>query len=574
MKTTLAYFLTSGNKLITHAIQVRRISQEERQHAKSWHKIDWRKAEKELKDLQEKIVIATNNGKYKEMYKLQRELINSFSCRALAVRKVVTNTGVRAAGVDKIVWKGPKDYWQAINRLKEIVGKPNEYKCQPFRRVYVPKVNSKEMRPLGIPTLIDRTVQAIYYFAIDPVVETKSDLNSYGFRKGRSTHDAITALRNHLDKKNHPHWILEADISKCFDKISHNFLLEHTPICHKNVLKEWLKCGVMEELKYMDTDTGTPQGGVISPLLGNIALNGIENLIKDNNPLKEGISSGVHIIRYADDMVITGKNKEIILKNKQILANFLKERGLELNEKKTLITHIKNGFDLLGFNIRRYKYNPRLNKVTDQETVLVIKPSRKGINKLKMNICNVISKDKPIERIISDINPILRGWGEHKRISYHSQEVFITLDHYIFNKMIHWLKRHKGSKRRKISNYLIRTETRKWNWGKSAKLKILNLGEIPIISVKPLKLDINPYLTENIEYFNKRRERLINAKFRKAIYKKFNHLCPECGESLYNGELIELHHVIPQKIGGKYSIKNIQPLHQICHQKVSHNKLK
>jgi RNA-directed DNA polymerase len=574
MKTTLAYFLTSGNKLITHAIQVRRISQEERQHAKSWHKIDWRKAEKELKDLQEKIVIATNNGKYKEMYKLQRELINSFSCRALAVRKVVTNTGVRAAGVDKIVWKGPKDYWQAINRLKEIVGKPNEYKCQPFRRVYVPKVNSKEMRPLGIPTLIDRTVQAIYYFAIDPVVETKSDLNSYGFRKGRSTHDAITALRNHLDKKNHPHWILEADISKCFDKISHNFLLEHTPICHKNVLKEWLKCGVMEELKYMDTYTGTPQGGVISPLLGNIALNGIENLIKDNNPLKGGISSGVHIIRYADDMVITGKNKEIIWKNKQILANFLKERGLELNEKKTLITHIKNGFDFLGFNIRRYKYNPRLNKVTDQDTVLVIKPSRKGINKLKINICNVISKDKPIERIISDINPILRGWGEHKRISYHSQEVFITLDHYIYYKMIQWLKRHKGSKRRKISNYLIRTDTRKWNWGKSSKLKTLNLGEIPIISVKPLKLDINPYLTKNIEYFNKRRERLINAKFRKAIYKKFNHLCPECGESLYNGELIELHHVIPQKIGGKYSIKNIQPLHQICHQKVTHSKLK
>lgn len=566
-------FLTLGNRLLTDAIQVRRISQDVKQNAESWHNIDWRKAEKDLKDLQEKIVIATNNDNNKEMYKLQWKLITNFSCRALAIRKVVTNTGGKTPGTDGKVWKGPKDYWQAINRLKEIVESSNEYKAQPVRRVYVPKGNTKEMRPLGIPTILDRAVQAIYCFALDPVVETKSDPNSFGFRKGRSTHDAITAIRSLLDKKTHPHWILEADISKCFDRINHNFLLKHTPICHKNILKEWLKSGVMEELNFIETEEGTPQGSIVSPILCNIALNGIESLIKDKNPIRKGISSGVHIIRYADDMIITGKNQEIILKNKQILANFLKDRGLELNEKKTLITHIKDGFDFLGFNIKRCKFNPRLNKTTDQETVLIIKPSKKGINKLKINICSVISKDKPIERIISDINPILRGWGEHKRISYHSQETFITLDHYIYIKMMQWLKRYKGSKLRKISRYRISTNTRKWNWGLSTKLKILNLAEIPIISIKPLKLDKNPYLTEHIEYFNKRREKLIHAKFRKAIYKKFNHLCPGCGESLYNGELVELHHVIPQKIGGKYNMENIQPLHQICHQKVTYGKL-
>jgi RNA-directed DNA polymerase len=203
--------------------------------------------------------------------------------------------------------------------------------------------------------MIDRAVQALYHLGVDPVVETKSDPNSFGFRKNRSTQDAITAIRSLLDKKTHPQWILKADISKCFDKISHDFLIENTPICHKVVLEQWLKSGVMEELNYMETEEGTPQGGIISPTLCNIALNGIENLIKKANPSKKGKSPGVHVIRYADDMIITGKTQDIAIKNKNILAEFLAERGLQLNEKKTLITHIKEGFDFLGFNIRRMK---------------------------------------------------------------------------------------------------------------------------------------------------------------------------------------------------------------------------
>lgn len=191
----------------------------------------------------------------------------------------------------------------------------------------------------------------------------------------------------------------------------------------------------MEKGHIMETDQGTPQGGIISPTLCNIALNGIEKVILKANPYKKGISSGVHVIRYADDIIITGKDENICEKNKEILREFLKERSLELNELKTRITHIKKGFDFLGFNVRRMIYNPRLNKPTDQETVLIIKPAKKGINKLKENIRTKIDKNKPIDAIIRDVNPILRGWGEHKRISYHSQEVFITLDHWIFTVM-------------------------------------------------------------------------------------------------------------------------------------------
>lgn len=531
--------------------------------------INWKKTETVVKDLQEKIVIATLNENMKEVYFLQWKLLNTFEAKALAIRKVITNKGGKTAGTDGIVWKSPTDYWNAIQTLTEIVKNPQAYLAQPLRRVWIPKANSKELRPLGIPTVLDRAVQALYHLGIDPVVETRSDPNSFGFRKYRSTQDAITAIRSLMDKKSSPSWVLEADISKCFDKISHEFLMKHTPIRHKMVLEQWLKSGVMEQLNFMETDAGTPQGGIISPLLSNIALNGIEEHIKKANPLSKGISPGVHVIRYADDMIITGKSQEIVLKNKELLSEFLKERGLELNEKKTLITHIKTGFDFLGFNIRRMKWNAKLNKDTDQETVLIIKPSIKGIKKLKGSINKIIVMNKPIRKIISELNPILRGWGEHKRISYHTQEAFISIDHWIYQKMLKWSYWHKGSLRKTVLKYMVQTSTRKWNWGVSKSEKLINLGEISIVMLRPLKLDKNPYLRDNLEYFEKRREKLIEAKFRQLVYKLFKQRCPLCNESLHNEEVVELHHINPQKSGGKYSLENIVPLHQLCHKQIT-----
>nr|YP_010716003.1 hypothetical protein P2Y88_mgp07 [Paraisaria gracilioides]WDE74401.1 hypothetical protein [Paraisaria gracilioides] len=538
--------------------------------AKEWHSINWKKVEAVVKELQEKIVIATLKENIKEVYSLQWKLLNSFEAKALAIRKVITNKGGKTAGTDGKTWKSPQDYWNAIQTLTEIVRKPAEYHAQPLRRVWIPKAKSKELRPLGIPTMIDRAVQAIYHLGVDPVVEVNSDPSSFGFRKYRSTQDAITAIRSLLDKKNHPQWILEADISKCFDRISHEFLLKHTPICHKMVLKQWLKSGVMDQLNYIDTKEGTPQGGIISPTLCNIALNGIEKDIKNANPLKQGISPGVHVIRYADDMIITGKSQEIVLRNKEILSEFLKERGLQLNENKTLVTHIKTGFDFLGFNIRRMKWNPRMNSVSDQDTVLIIKPSTKGIRKLKDTVNKIIVMNKPIRKIISELNPVLRGWGEHKRISYHTQEVFITIDHWIYQKMKKWSYWHKGSLRKTVFKYMIQTNTRKWNWGVSLREKLINLGEIPIIIMRPLKLDKNPYLRENLEYYEKRRAKLIEAKFRQLVYKLFKQKCPICNESLHNEEQVELHHINPRKSGGKYSLENIVPLHELCHKQVTH----
>lgn len=295
----------------------------------------------------------------------------------------------------------------------------------------IPKPNSKELRPLGIPTLIDRATQAVYQLAVDPVVETKSDPNSYGFRKGRSQHDAIAYIRSWLDKNYSPEFILETDIAKCFDKISHEFILKNIKICDQNVLEQWLKCGYVYEDKLFPTTEGTPQGGIISPMLCNAVLNDLETKIRDKYPLRDtkGYRAKVYVCRFADDIIVTGENENILLEIKEIIKNFLKIRGLEMKETKTSITHINKGFDFLGFNISRKKFNPRLNQNTKQETVLIIKPSKKAIDSINLKIKETIKNNSVMPKLVSELNPIIRGWANYFKISYHSQAVFIKIGH-------------------------------------------------------------------------------------------------------------------------------------------------
>jgi len=288
---------------------------------------------------------------------LQRLLTCSFSGKALAVKRVTENQGKRTPGVDGVRWATPAARLKAIGSLHR-----RGYRPLPLRRVYIPKANGKQ-RPLGIPTMKDRAMQALYLLALEPVAETNGDPNSYGFRRERSTADALQQCFNALGRGKSASWILEGDIKGCFDHISHDWMLRQVPT-DKPVLQKWLKAGYVENRSRFPTEAGTPQGGIISPTLANLTLDGLEPLLAQHFPdakWKAGKrwTPKVNLVRYADDFIITGDSQELLEQEvRPLVEQFLKDRGLTLSPDKTRITHISEGFDFLGQNLRKYDGKP------------------------------------------------------------------------------------------------------------------------------------------------------------------------------------------------------------------------
>ncbi len=296
-----------------------------------WRAMDWKKAQRYVRKLQMRIAQAVKEGRHGKIKSLQWLLTHSFYAKALAVKRVTSNKGRKTPGVDGVIWKNAKDKMQAVLNLRQ-----HGYKAQPLNRIYIPKKNGKK-RPLSIPTMYDRAMQALYKLALAPVAETTADRNSYGFRESRSCADAIAAGFNALAKPNSATWILEADITGCYDNISKQWLMDNIPI-EKRILKQWLNAGYVEKGIHFPTRKGTPQGGIISPTLANMTLDGLEQVVHKAVPRR----SRVNFVRYADDFIVTGKSKKI-LENQVLpaLNKFLTERGLQLSEEKTHITHIK-----------------------------------------------------------------------------------------------------------------------------------------------------------------------------------------------------------------------------------------
>lgn len=408
-----------------------------------WKAIDWSTVEYQVKRLQLRIAKAIKLGRYSKAKALQWLLTHSFYGKLLAVKRVTQNTGKNTPGVDGIVWKTDKQKINAALNLKR-----KGYRAQPLRRVYILKKNGK-LRPLGIPTKSDRAQQALHLFGLLPVAEILADVNSYGFRPKRSTHDAIAQCFTLLSRERSPQWVLEGDIKACFDRISHDWLEEHV-MMDKAVLKQWLKAGYIEEDVFNNTDEGTPQGGIASPTLANIALDGLENTIL--NLAKQG--EKVHFVRYADDFICTADSKDILeTKVQPAIIEFLTTRGLELSLEKTKITHINDGFDFLGFNVRKYGDK------------LLIKPSSSSVKKHTESLRETISKlgNSITTKLIASLNSKIRGWANYYRGCV-AKEIFSIIDTFIFKTIWRILKRkHSNKGVTWIRNkYFTKIGTRNW----------------------------------------------------------------------------------------------------------------
>ncbi len=425
--------------------------------AVAWNFIQWDKVYEKVRSLQRRIAKAISEVKPGTAIALQWILTHSLPAKLLAVKRVTENKGKNTPGVDRVLWKSPKDKIKAALSLGR-----HGYTVKPLRRVYIEKKNGKK-RPLGIPTMKDRAMQALYLSALDPVSETTADCSSYGFRQKRSCHDAIERCYIHLSRQDSATAILEGDITGCFDNISHDWIIGNIPI-DKQVVTKWLKAGFIEEKKLFPTKAGTPQGGIISPTLANMVLDGLEEAIYKSVNTRIRKHDGcrrnyhkIHFIRYADDFVVTGASKEVLTNViKPVITEFLAERGLTLSETKTKITDVYTGFDFLGQNIRKFSNGK-----------LLIRPSKDNFKSVLSKIKLIIREHRGLRTVdlIRRLNSVITGWTNyHKHIV--SSKDFVALDRFTWFFLWKWAKRRHSNKGHYwiAKNYFKKVGKRKWTF--------------------------------------------------------------------------------------------------------------
>ena len=532
-----------------------------------WHAIDWHKVNQNVRRLQARIVKATKEKRWGKVKALQRLLTHSFSGKALAVRRVTENQGKNTPGVDKTTWNTPQKKINAVYSLRQ-----RDYHPQPLRRVYIPKKNGKK-RPLGIPVMKCRAMQALYLLALDPVAETTADANSYGFRPGRSTADAIEQCFCVLAKQHSPQWILEGDIQGCFDAISHEWLLTHIPM-EKTMLRKWLKAGYIDQHDLYPTREGTPQGGIISPVLANMTLDGLERMLEEYLPktTRKGHSAGINLIRYADDFIITGRSKELLEQEvKPLVEQFMRERGLQLSPEKTVITHIEAGFDFLGQNVRKYKAGKRYK--------LLIKPSKKNVQTFLEKIREIVKTNKALSagKLIVKLNPISKGWANyHQHVV--SKETFNTVDDQIYRTVRRWMKRKHPQKADAwiAKKYFKAIAGNNWVFFGTIDEQthyLTDAAQVPIKRHTKIRREANPYDPEWESYYEKRLDvKMVDTLKGKQwlihLWKEQGGLCPVCHQRITKITGWHSHHILWRSKGGPDTKGNRVLLHPTCHQQV------
>lgn len=488
-----------------------------------WEKIPWRKLYIIVSKLQKRIYKAEERNDTKTVHKLQKLLLKSTAAKLLAVRKVAQdNRGRKSAGLDGLKELSSK---QKV-KLASILNVSTE--ASPTKRVWIPKPGKSEQRPLGIPTIHDRALQALVKFALEPQWEAKFEPNSYGFRPGRSAHDAISAIFLSINRK--PKYVLDADIASCFDRIDHQYLLNklNAPVCIRKQVRLWLKAGVMDNGRYKATSQGTPQGGVISPLLANIALHGLEEKVKSSFTKTRRIKGKREyfwqpkVIRYADDFVVLHQDLTVIQTCKQIVTEYLKEIGLELKESKTSISHTlkehhaKVGFDFLGFTIRQIPVGLNHSGCDTKGRRLgfktIICPGKKSIKQHQVHIHALLKRNKNAnqEKLISLLNPVIRGWSNYFS-KVVSKATFSKLDHVLFHQLRAWVNfRHKSKNARwKADKYWKKIGNHTWTFAcvnkRNTIVQLFRHSQTAIVRHVKVQGERSPY-NGQLQYWENRKK--------------------------------------------------------------------
>jgi RNA-directed DNA polymerase len=552
-------------------------------HLEAWADIEWKSVKKRVKDLRQRIYRATKNGQWNRVRSLMKLMMRSYSNLLLSVRRVTQdNAGKQTAGVDGQTALRPNERVKLVNDM----GDHTLWKAAPAKRVYIPKANGKQ-RPLGIPTVKNRVAQAVVKNALEPVWEAQFEAESYGFRPGRSVHDAIYQSWIRLNGRSKDEWVLDADIKGAFDNISHEYILNAIgELPGRELIKQWLKAGYMEAEMFHKTESGTPQGGIISPLLANIALTGMTELLNRYKTLtqrtvKTGNRAGqvnneksnkYGYIRYADDFIVTARSKEDIEAIIPEVVKWLSQRGLKLNEEKTQIRHINQGFNFLGFNLRQYK-GKCLTKPQKEKVLAKLREIKEWLDK---------NHNLDPEIVIAQLSPILRGWANYYKHGA-SKRVFSYIDHRICRMLIKWaIKRHlnKG-KKWIIRRYFTRVGNDNWVFKAKAKdrsgnykeihlYKMTNISIVRHTKVKGIASPDDPNLRE---YWEKRQTKMGKIHFAKGsklyqIAENQQWKCPVCLEHLFNGEEIQTHHIHEVRFGGTDIVDNLTHVHTSCHRSI------
>ncbi len=543
--------------------------------SESWNRLPWRKLEQHVYRIQKRIFKAEHRGNRRAVHKLQKLLMKSRAARLVAVRRVTQdNQGKNTAGVDGVKSVKPAQRLEMVERIHPQRWK--HAKSPPVRRVYIPKPGKPEKRPLGIPVMETRAQQALVKLALEPEWECKFEPNSYGFRPGRSCHDAIAAIFVIIAHK--AKYVLDADLKGACDNINHEALLKklNTYPAMRQAIKAWLKAGSIDNGVFEETSRGTPQGGVASPLLMNIALHGMETALMNAYRTK---ADQPQFVRYADDLVVFHPTEEGVEKAREVLETWLADMGLELKPSKTRIAHTlweyqgRAGFDFLGFTVRQFPVGKTHSGRANQYGAplgfkTLIKPSREAMQRHIAELRTVIKKNKGASqrKLIKELNAVIRGWTNYYRTVV-ATETFNHCRHVLYLQLRSWANlRHPNKSKRWITHkYWHVDDGSGWTFKDQEGVSLWEHPQTHIQRHVKVRGRASPY-DGNLLYWSKRLRNhfMFNGMLGKLLQKQKGK-CRWCELLFQDGDSVEIDHIIPKSQGGGEEISNKWALHRHCH---------